>query len=388
MFSGINDGNYIMNEYFQFLEKIVPSYVRKFEAYVPCKPESVLKELFGFEHLLRLNSNENVLGPSPRALEAVRSLDPGSAAIYPSGDSYLLRQSLAGKTGLTSDSFIVGNGANEVISFVIKAFCKSGDNIITADKTFAVYEWTATFSGVEARLTPLVNHGFDPQSLLDKIDRRTKIIFVCNPNNPTGSYWTKSVLRRFLDDVDAKVVVVIDEAYAEFVESSEFPNSLDLISEYPNLVVFRTFSKMHALAALRVGYLAGDPELVSIIKRVAICYSVNSLGQAAAAAALTDADFQINRTREMVRKAKDYILGELDRLDLPYISGVGNFIMIRTPISDTFLYRLLMQKGIMVRTLTTFRFPNYIRLTFARLPEMKTFIRALEQVLLQSTNIA
>jgi histidinol-phosphate aminotransferase len=163
-----------MDKTFPALETLAPQYIQKFEAYIPSKPDAVLNEIFGCNRLWRLNNNENALGPSPCALQAIEAFHPFQASVYPSGDAYFLRQRLAEVTGLSLDSFIVGNGANEVIAFVIKAFCCEGDNIITADKTFAVYEWVAEFSGFEARLTPLRGYGFDPEAILAKMDGRTK----------------------------------------------------------------------------------------------------------------------------------------------------------------------------------------------------------------------
>lgn len=363
------------------LEKLVPAYIQKIEPYIPSKPDDVLKKMYGCSTLHRLNNNENVLGPSPMALEVIGNADPHKAAVYPSGDAYHLRYRLGQCFGHSPEAFLVGNGANEVISFVIKAFCQEGDNIITADKTFAVYEWVAEFSGFEPRLIPLKDYGFDDQAMLQAIDHRTKIIFLCNPNNPTGTYWNEEKLRSFLEQVNGQQIVVVDEAYAEFVEAEDFPNAMELIREYPNLVVFRTFSKMFALAALRIGYLVGDERVVDVIRRTCVVYSVNSLAQQAALASLEDADQHVEKTRKMVREAKEYLACELTRLGLFHIIGEGNFAVIRLPMSDTLAYRRLMRQGIMVRSMTGFRFPNHIRVTLGYLPVMEEFIKALEMII-------
>jgi histidinol-phosphate aminotransferase len=255
-------------------QHLAPEYVQRFEAYIPSKPDDELKKLFGCSHLFRLNNNENPLGPCPSAAKVIRGFVPSRASIYPSGDCWHLRQKLAEKHGMNPDQFLFGNGANEVIAFVIKAFCQQGDNIITADKTFAVYEWVAEFSGIEARRVPLKDYGFDDDEMIHRIDDHTKILFVCNPNNPTGTYWDSAKLKGFLNRVNGRRIVVVDEAYCEFVENPDFPDSMAMIKEHPNLVVFRTFSKMHALAGLRIGYLAGSREAVDIIRRTCVVYSV------------------------------------------------------------------------------------------------------------------
>ncbi len=362
------------------LDRLVPEYVKKFEPYIPSKPDPELMKLYGCNRLYRLNNNENPLGPPPEAQEILRFFKPPGAAIYPSGDSYYLRQKLALKLGLDPEQFLVGNGANEVIAFVIKAFCQEGDNIVTADKTFAVYEWVAQFSGFEARVVPLKDFDFDDQGMLDRIDERTKILFVCNPNNPTGTYWNETTLRHVLDTVAGRQIVVVDEAYFEFVESEDYPNGIRLLSEYPNLVVFRTFSKMYGLAGLRVGYLIGNLKVVDVIRRTCVVYSVNSLGQVAAHAALSD-DEHIQRTRNLVRAEKTYLKRELDRLGLQTQIGEGCYVMAKLPMSDTLAYRRLMSQGVMIRSMTGFRFPNWIRVSIGLHEAMEVFVKALEKIL-------
>lgn len=362
------------------VEQLLPEYIKRFEPYIPSQPDAELMKLFGCSHLHRLNNNENPLGPPPEAQEALRKFPHPRAAVYPSGDCYYLRHALARRFGKQPDQFIVGNGANEVITFVITAFCEQGDNIVTADKTFAVYEWVAEFSGVRACLVPLKDYAFDNEAMLHRIDSRTKVIFLCNPNNPTGTYWSRDKLRGFLDTLDARAVLVVDEAYCEFVEAEDYPDGMQLIDEYPNLVVFRTFSKMYALAGLRIGYLAGSREVVDAVRRTCIVYSVNTLAQEAALASV-NADEHVLRTRKMVKEGKEFLRRELGRLSLNFVMGEGNFVMIRLPISDTLAYRRLMAKGIMVRTMTGFRFPNYIRVTVSTIDVMEAFVKALREVL-------
>ncbi|MBM4328085.1 MAG: histidinol-phosphate transaminase [Deltaproteobacteria bacterium] len=362
------------------LDRLLPEYVRKFTAYIPSKPDEELMKLYGCSRLFRLNNNENALGPPPAAQEVVRKYPPPRAAVYPSGDVYYLRYKLASLFGMDPNQFIVGNGANEVIGFVIKAFCEKGDNIVTADRTFAVYEWMAQFSGFEPRLAPLRDYAFDEEGLLARIDERTKILFLCNPNNPTGMYWNEEKLRGCLDRIQDRLIVVVDEAYCEFVEADDFPDGLALIREYPNVVVFRTFSKMYGLAGLRVGYLAGSPDVVDAIRRTCIVYSVNALAQEAALAALGDQE-HIARTRIMVAEGKRFLKKEIARLGLPMIVGEGNFVMIKLPMSDALAYRKLMTEGVMVRAMTGFRVPNHIRVTVATMDAMQAFVQALKKVL-------
>lgn len=362
------------------LDRLVPEYIKRFEPYIPSKPDPELMKLYGCYRLFRLNNNENPLGPPVAAQEILSRFKPPKAAIYPSGDSYYLRQKLAAKHGLDPDQLLVGNGANEVITFVIKAFCQEGDNIITADKTFAVYEWVAEFSGFEARLVPLKDFCFDDQGMLDRIDERTKILFICNPNNPTGTYWNEATLRRLLNMVAGHQIVVVDEAYFEFVEKQDYPDGIRLLREYPNLVVFRTFSKMYGLAGLRVGYLVGNLDVVNMIRRTCVVYSVNTLAQEAAVVALDDDD-HLERTRKLIRSEKAYLQEQIHQMDLETQMAEGCFMMVKLPMSDTLAYRRLMTHGVMVRSMTGFRYPNWIRVSIGTHEAMEAFVAALKKIL-------
>lgn len=362
------------------LNRLVPEYIKKFEAYIPSRPDPELMRLYKVDHLWRLNNNENPLGPPEGSARVIAEFPPKRASIYPSGDSWYLRVKLAEKFDLDPDQIVFGNGANEAIAFVIKAFCQEGDNIITADKTFAVYEWVAAFSGFEARLVPLKDFCFDDEGMLERIDDRTKILFVCNPNNPTGTYWDEARLRRFLDRVAGRQIVVVDEAYCEFVEADDYPDAMKLLKEYPNLVTFRTFSKMYGLAGLRIGYLAGSRDVVDVIRRTCIVYSVNGLAQEAALAAIGD-DEHVARTRRHVNAEKAYLLEELANLGVETHVGEGCYVMVRLPVSDTLVYRQLMAKGVMIRTMTGFRFPNWIRVSIGVHEAMEDFVRGLGETL-------
>ncbi len=363
------------------LDTLVPAYVREFEPYIPSKPDDELKKLYGCQNLYRLNNNENPLGPPPGAQEIIRRFSPPRGAVYPSGDSYYLRQEIGNINGIDPDQVVVGNGANEVIAFVVKAFCQQGDNIITTDKTFAVYEWVATFSGIKAKLIPLKNERFDDQAMLESIDENTKVIFICNPNNPSGTYWSKDTLIAFLDALSGRQMVVVDEAYFEFVENEDYPNGISLIKDYPNLIVFRTFSKMYGIAGLRIGYLAADLAVADMIRRTCVVYSVNTTAQEAALACLRDDTGHIAKTRALVCASRAFLREELAKLNLPIIAGEGNYLIVRLPGSDTLAYRKLMREGIMIRPMTGFRYPNDIRVTLSKMEAMEAFIAALKKML-------
>ncbi|WP_419897667.1 pyridoxal phosphate-dependent aminotransferase [Roseomonas sp. USHLN139] len=360
------------------LTRLVPEHVRRFTAYVPSPPDEELKRLYRIDQLHRLNNNENPLGPPPAAVAALAGMAPAQHALYPSGDGFFLRRRLAELHGVEPAQVLIGNGANEVIAFVIKAFCQPGDAIVTADRTFAVYEWVAEFSGIEARLVPLRDHEFDDAAMLAaaRADDRSKILFLCNPNNPTGTWWDGARLARFLDAVAGRQVVVVDEAYAEFVDDPAFPDAVALMRRHPNLVVFRTFSKMWGLAGLRIGYMIGAPEMTDIVRRTAVVYSVGGAAQIAALAAAGD---QAHRaaTNALMDEARRHVAAEMRGLGLPVLANAGNFLMVRLPMSDTIAHRRLLAQGVMVRAMTGFRYPNHLRLSLSHPAAMEAFCRAM-----------
>lgn len=357
---------------------ITPEYIKNILPYIPSAPDPELMKRFGVTRLHRLNNNENPLGPAPAARRVLDDFESGRASIYPSGDSWYLSRALAEKFGKEPEQFLVGNGSNEAITCVIKAFCEQGDNIVTADRTYATYEWVAEFSGIEPRLVPLdADYRFDLDAMLRAADGRTKIFFICNPNNPTNRWLRAEELRRFIEAAGNRIVV-IDEAYCEFVDDPDFPDAMKLMEEYDNVVCFRTFSKMYGLAALRVGYLCGSRECIDMARRAYVVYSVNTLGQAAAAAAVTDDAEHIARTRALVKESGAFALERMKALGLETVNGPAFFMMVRLPCSDTAMYRRLMKRGVMVRTMTGFRFPNWIRVTFSTVPVMRDFADALE----------
>ncbi len=360
---------------------LVPEHIQCFQPYLPCQPDSELCQRYGIDRLVRLNNNENLLGPAPEVKRALSAAVCGQIPIYPSGDSYYLREALSLRFGKAADQFLVGNGSNELIACIIKSVCEKGDNIVTADCTYAVYEWVATFSGLSSRLVPVeTDFSLDPEAVLRAMDRHTKIVFLCNPNNPTGKYWDKCTLTAFLDRVEGRCVVVLDEAYFEYVEQDDYPDGMRLIDRYPNVVVLRTFSKMFGLASLRVGYIAAAPTLLSMIRKTYVVYSVNSLAQLAAQEALLHYKQLIYDTRRMVRRGKEQLVGICRQYGFRTLVGEGNFMVIEVPLPDTELYEKLLARGFLIRTMTNFRMPGWIRVSLQPEPAMEQFCHAFSSV--------
>lgn len=364
-------------------ESLVPEYLRLVKPYIPSRPDPELMLMYGCDHLYRLNNNENPLGPPQQALDALKSIDFKRASIYPNGDAFYLRQALARQYQMDEKCFIAGNGANDLITAIIKAFCTKGDNIISADKTFAVYEWAASYIGCESKLIPLKDFGFDYDAILGAIDEKTKVVFICNPNNPTSSFWPLEKVRSFLQAIDGRTIVVLDEAYLDYADDCKKISAVNLLQEFPNLVVLKTFSKIYALAGLRIGYLVAGVELAEILRRTIITYSINFAAQAAAEAIVNSGaamdDYLIN-SRNIAREGAAMIRKCCENLSLKCRGDICNFMMIELPFSDTFAYRMLMEKGFMVRTMTQFRFPNWIRVTCSFADVIEPFCDAFSKI--------
>lgn len=346
--------------------------------YQPGKPIEEVKKELGLDVVIKLASNENPYGCSPRATEAITA-ELATLSLYPDGSSADLTAELADQLGIERNQIIFGCGSDEIIALIIRAFLEPGDETIMADQTFSVYKTNADIEGATSIEVPLVNGKHDLPGMAKTVTDKTKIIWVCNPNNPTGTIVSESELVSFLDEIPAHVMVVLDEAYYEYVTDASYPASIKLMERYPNLVILRTFSKIYGLAALRIGYGIGQPEVISLINRVREPFNTGRLAQVAAKAALKDQEF-VAKCRQLNAEGITYVQREFDRLGLSYFPANGNFIMVDVKRPGTEVFKSLLSKGIIVRP--NFEvYPNYIRVTVGSEEQNKAFIGALEQVL-------
>ncbi|EHB64420.1 MULTISPECIES: histidinol-phosphate transaminase [Paenibacillus] len=346
--------------------------------YQPGKPIEEVKKELGLDRVIKLASNENPYGCSPLAREAITA-ELETLSLYPDGSAAELTAALAEHLNVASPQIIFGCGSDEIIALIIRAFLVPGDETIMADQTFSVYKTNAEIEGAVSIEVPLVDGKHDLQGMLDAITDKTKIIWVCNPNNPTGTIVSETELVQFLDSVPEHIMVVLDEAYFEYVTDASYPNSIPLMGRYPNLVILRTFSKIYGLAALRIGYGVAQEEVISLINRVREPFNTGRLAQAAAKAALKDQAF-VAECRKRNEEGIKYIQGELDRLGLSYFPAHGNFIMIDVRRSGKDVFQSLLRKGIIVRPGFE-RYPNWIRVTVGSKEQNDAFIGALEQVI-------
>ena len=359
--------------------------------YQPGKPiEEVAREL-GLRDIVKMASNENPLGPSPRALEAIRQALP-SIHLYPDGAGFHLKQKLAKRFDLGMDCFTLGNGSSDILSFALWAFVKPGDEVLSAKTTFLMYPILAKIAHGTLVEVPLKNWCFDLEAMAKRINRKTRIVFLCNPNNPTGTIFHQRQWDAFLKKVPDHTVVVVDEAYMEFVDECEarpdFPNSIKDVRGGKNVVVLRTFSKIVGLAGLRIGYGVSTPQIADWLNRVRPPFNTNTLAQVAAAAAMDD-EGHIERTKKLVLEGREYLATQIDKCGLVRIPSSANYIMIKVKTGGRSgcgtdgdeVYRRLLRKGIIVRSMKSFGMADWIRVTIGTMEQNKRFIRELKKIL-------
>ncbi len=347
--------------------------------YPPGKPIEELERDLGIQGSIKLASNENPLGPSPRAVDAIRR-KLGTLNRYPDGSGYYLKSKLSAKFGLSPDWILLGNGSNEIIELIIRTFLEPEEEVIQAFPTFLVYEKIVKGAGGRILSVPLEQFRINLRGMLDALTPRTKIIFVNNPNNPTGSILGARELELFLDAVPRDVIVALDEAYIEFVTDPDCANGLQLLDRHPGIVVLRTFSKLYGLAGLRIGYGFTSAKIADYINRVRQPFNANALAQAAATAALDDMDF-VNRTLDTVREGLAYLQDHLDRMGLEYVPTQTNFFLIRVPSGGRHTYEKLLHKGVIVRSMESYALPEYIRINVGLPEENERFIRTVQSLL-------
>lgn len=355
------------------------STIMELPVYQPGKPIEEVKRELGLEEVIKLASNENPYGCSERARQAVRA-ELELMNLYPDGASQELVQALAERYEVNRDQIIIGAGSDEIIAMLTKAYLVPGDETIMATPSFPQYGHNALIEGAVCIEVPLVDGVHDLDAMAAAITDKTKIIWVCNPNNPSGTIVTRDQLEAFLSKVPDKVLVVLDEAYCEYIEDEEYPDGLDYIRSLRHVIVLRTFSKAYGLAALRIGYGIGDPDVIRAINQVRGPFNTTRMAQAAARAALEDQAF-VAECRQKNREELAYLTEQFDRMGLTYYPAYGNFIMVDCQRDAKQLFELLLHKGIIVRGGHALGFPTSIRVTVGTSEQNKKFILALEEVL-------
>lgn len=355
-------------------------------AYKPGKPISETKREFGLDRVVKLASNENPLGPSPLAIKAIEE-QLKNLHLYPDPTQFDLIEFFSSHWKVAKKHLSFGNGSDELIDLLVRIFCETGEGVLTTDCAFAAYEVSAQANRAKIFKVPLKS-GF--QTDLDAVaeyyfshaHHQIRLIFLANPNNPTGTYVNEASLKSFLKkfENEENVMIVIDEAYTEFVRASDYPDALKLASEFKNVIVIRTFSKILGLAGLRLGALIAQEEVISIFNRVRKPFNTNSLASVAAIAAAQDQVF-VEASRQTAWKGLDYFYKELQELGLPFVKSQGNFVLFDTLRDGQKVFQALLKRGIIMRPVGNYGLPNHLRLSVGLQEENELAMRTLKECL-------
>lgn len=358
---------------------LVRKHILKIDPYEAGKPIEEIKRQLGLKQVIKLASNENPFGPSPKAVEAIKK-NLNFINRYPDSQCFCLKRKIAKCLNLEPSNLVLGNGSDELIDIIIKTFVEEDEQIITADYTFLEYKIISSVKGRTVITVPLKYFKYDLDAIKRKINKNTKIIFIANPNNPTGTYVTKYEAEEFLKNLPEKVIVVLDEAYDTFIDVNDFPESLSFVRRKKNVIVLKTLSKAYGLAGLRIGYAVAKPEFTSYMEIARQPFNVNSLAQSAAIAAFDDKKF-LKKTRQKILEGKGYLYESLTRLGLAYVPSVANFILIDVGRDGVGVFRDMLKYGVIVRDMKQYGLKNYIRVTIGTKKENERFIKVLKKVL-------
>jgi len=351
--------------------------VTKLQPYVPGKPIEELERELGITNIVKLASNENPLGPSEKVLAALAEASK-QVTRYPDGNGFTLKSALAEKYHLNTDQITLGNGSNDVLELIARAFVSPDEEIMFSQYAFAVYPLVTQAIGAKAVIAPARDYGHDLQAMSTLISEKTKLIFIANPNNPTGTYLPINELEAFISQVSDQTLIVLDEAYVEYGEQDV--DSISLLKHYPNLIITRTFSKAYGLAGLRVGYALSHPEVADILNRIRQPFNVNSLALAAAKVALADDDY-ISKTKQHNDAGMNQLVSGLAALGLTAIPSKGNFITVDVKRNGEAVFSDLLLLGVIVRPVSNYGLPQHIRISIGLENENQRFLDALGQIL-------
>jgi histidinol-phosphate aminotransferase len=359
--------------------KAANPYIYKIKPYVSGKPIDEVRRELGLKSVIKLASNENPYPPSPKALAAM-ALAGREVNRYPDGGCFLLRRTLARKLNIDDDQLIFGNGSDEIIVLAAKAFAAKGDEIIIAKPSFLIYEIASILSGARLHQVALKNFRYDLQAMKAKINRHTKIIYIGNPDNPAGTYVNRAQVEDFLRFVPKSTLVFFDEAYFEYVQEKDYPDTLSLMKKYPNVMTTRTFSKIYGLAGLRIGYGIASREIIGILNRLREPFNVNSMAQAAAVAALGDDKYYRDTVKD-VKEQRKYLYRSLESMGIAYEKSFTNFILVHVGGDSSQAANALLKKGVIVRDMAAWGLKGYIRVSIGSASENKRFIKTLGGIL-------
>jgi histidinol-phosphate aminotransferase len=355
----------------EYLNNLVP--------YIPGKPVQELERELGIRNAIKLASNENPLGPSPLALKAMRKA-LRSVNMYPDGDAYYIKHKLAERLEVQPENLIFGNGSNDVIDIIARTFMKPGDEAVMGEYAFIVFPIVTQAVGARVVASPMPDLVHNLEDFYSRITSKTRAVFIANPNNPTGTIVRRQELEWFLEMVPEDIVVVVDEAYFEYVDEPEYPNSLDYQNFGKSVITVRTFSKIYGLAGLRLGYGVSSPEIIAPMHRVRQPFNANLLAQVAAFAALDDLN-HVSEARLINKDGLSYVSRELKKIKMSFTPSFSNFILIDLKSDPISVYNSLLKLGVIVRPVVNYGLKTHLRVTVGLPEENERFIWAIKRVL-------
>jgi len=358
--------------------KLVRKGILDIKPYIPGKPVQEVRRELGLDDVIKLASNENPLGPSSLAVEAMKSAME-QIHLYPDAECYELRRAVAESMNISPDHLIFGNGGEEIITLIGKAFINEGDPCVISRDVYDAYETIVRIMGGTICYSDLVKHRIDLGDMLKKIDERTKLVFICNPMNPTGTIVTRQEIEHFLQDIPSKTLVVLDEAYSHFASDRNYPNGIDYVRQGRNVIVLRTFSKVYGLGGIRIGYGVADPELIQYLRLVKEPFNVNMLAQVGALAAFRDED-HVHKTLHLIRTEKTFLYDELYAMGIEFVPSEANFVLINVGMNARALFQEMLKRGVIIRPGDIWNLPNFIRLTIGTREQNLRFIKALRDI--------
>jgi histidinol-phosphate aminotransferase len=354
--------------------KLLPDHIAAIDPYIPGKPTEELEREYGIKDSIKMASNENPLGVSEKVIKAICKAAE-KVNLYPTGDSYFLRLKLSEKYKIPIDHIICGSGSVDLIEMLPRTFLNHDENVVTSEMSFQSYKIATYMVNKNFKAAPVKNYGFDLDAILRLVDDKTKIVFIANPNNPTGTLIKRKEMDAFIAKLPPEPILVLDEAYFEFIEDPDYPNGLEYLDSRERIFIMRTFSKIHGLAGLRIGYGISSKEIISAMNKIRSPFNVNSIAQAAALAALDDHDF-IVRSRQAINEGLRYLSSEFDRLGIKYIPSYGNFIMIMPEKPAADLDEQLKRRGIIARL-----GGKSLRISIGTMKQNQKLIKILEEIL-------
>jgi len=347
--------------------------------YEPGKPVTEVERELGISDSVKLASNENPLGPSPLALRAMASA-LGELHRYPDGGGYYVRRKLGEKLGLPIEQIVLGTGSNELIDLLTRIFLSPGDEAVVSELAFIMYRQIVQAVNGTARIVPHRQYAHDLDAMADAVTERTRIIYLANPNNPTGTIFPRKDFERFIERVPGNVLIAVDEAYFEYIDDPEYPDSSCYQESHDNIVTMRTFSKIYGLAGLRIGYAIGPAEIIEDLNRIRPPFNANTLAQVAALAALDDTE-HLNRSRVANRRGLDFLQKAISGLDLETVPSWANFILVALPTDGREFFEALLREGVIVRPLAGYGLPRHVRISVGTQAENERLIHAMKRVL-------